>query len=156
MILQEIRKSRAAAVSATITHLLAWAAFLWLALWPHSYQGISAAAVSVDGGGATTTEVARYSASLTEVSGYGYWVLLPLSAPVLITGLVLLSLLIWKGKGGRAGNTLILGGLAVVLLIFSVLWLPSIGPFYLPAAIASIVTAIIFGFRPGLPRPNDA
>ena len=154
MILQELRKSRAAAVSATITHILAWAAFLWLALWPYSYQGISAAAVSVDGGGATTTEVARYSASLTEVNGY--WVLLPLSAPVLITGLALLSLLIWKGTGGRAGNTLILGGLAVVLLIFSVLGLLSLGLFYLPSALASIVTAIIFGFRPGLPRPNDA
>ena len=153
MILQEIKKSRAAAVSATITHLLAWAAFLWLALWPYSYQGISAAAVSVDGGGATTTEVVRYSASLTEVNGY--WVLLPLSAPVLVTALALLSLLTWKGKGGRVGNTLILGGLAVVLLIFSVLGLLSIGLFYLPAAIASLMTAIIFGFRPGLPRLND-
>ena len=99
------------------------------------------------------TEVARYSASLTEINGY--WVLLPLSAPVLVTGLALLSLLTWKGKGGRAGNTLILGGLAVVLLIFSVLGLLSIGLFYLPAAIASIMTAIIFGLRPGLPRPSD-
>ena len=106
MVLQQIKQSRAAVVSAAITHLLAWAAFLWLALWPFSYQGISAAAVSVDGGGATMTEVARYSASLTEVNGY--WVLLPLSAPVLATGLALLSLLTWKGKGGRAGNTLIL------------------------------------------------
>ena len=50
---------------------------------------------------------------------------------------------------------LVLGGLAVVLPIFSVLGLLSIGLFYLPAAIASIMTAIIFGFRPGLPRPND-
>ncbi len=153
MILQEIKKNRAATVSATITHLLAWAAFLWLALWPYSYQGISAAAVSVDGGGETTTEVVRYSASLTEVNGY--WVLLPLSAPVLVTALALLSLLTWKGKGGRVGNTLILGSLAVVLLIFSVLGLLSIGLFYLPAAIASIMTAIIFGFRHGLPRLNE-
>ena len=153
MVLQQLKRSRAAAVSATITHLLAWAAFLWLALWPFSYQGISAAAVSVDGGGATTTEVARYSASLTEVNGY--WVLLPLSAPVLVTGLALMSLLIWKGNGGRAANTLILGGLSVVLLIFSVLGLLSIGLFYLPVAIGSIMTTIIFGFRPGLPRPND-
>ena len=151
MIFQRIKKSRAAVVSATVTHLLAWTAFLWLALWAYSYRGTSATPVSVDGASAAATEVVQYSASLTEVNGY--WVLLPLFAPVLVTALSLLSLLAWKG--GRVGNTLILGGLAVVLLIFCVLGALSIGLFYLPAAIASIATAIVFGFRPGLPRLNE-
>ena len=151
MIFQRIKKNRAAVVSATVTHLLAWTAFLWLALWPYSYRGTSATPVSVDGASAAATEVVQYSASLTEVNGY--WVLLPLFAPVLVTALSLLSLLAWKG--GRVGNTLILGGLAVVLLIFCVLGALSIGLFYLPAAIASIATAIVFGFRPGLPRLNE-
>ena len=151
MIIHRIKHSRAAVVSATITHILAWAAFLWLALWPYAYQEISATAVSVDGSGVTTKEEVRQSASITEVNGY--WVLLPLFVPVLVTALALLSLLTWKG--GRVGNTLILGGLATVLIIFCVLGLLSLGLLYVPAAIGSIATVIVFGFRPGLPRLNE-
>ena len=92
----------------------------------------------------------RYSASVTEVNGY--WVIIPLLVPVLATAAALLSLT-WKG--GRGGNILILSGMAVILIVFCVLGLLSIGVFYLPAAIASIVTAAAFGFRPGLPKLND-
>ena len=151
MVLQQIRKSRAAAVSGTFTHSLAWAAFLWLALWPYSYLGISAAAVSVDGRGTTTTE-----GSILGLSNRGQWILgstLFVCARAFnrVSSAVNVNL---EGQG-RAGNTLILGGLAVVLLIFSVLGILPIDLFYLPAAIASRVTAIIFGFRHVLPRPND-
>ena len=151
MTFRQAGNRRTAGVSATVAHLLAWAAFLWIAFWPNSYQGVSETAVSVDGSGATTSEVVRYSASVTEVNGY--WVLIPLLIPVLATATALLSLLTWKGE--RGGNILILSGTAVILLVFCVLGLLSIGVFYLPAAIGSIVTAVVFGLKPGLPKLND-
>ena len=151
IIFRQAKSSRTAVVSATVAHILAWAAFLWIAFWPHSYQGVSAAAVSVDGSGITTSEVVRYTRSFTDVNGY--WILIPLFVPVLVTAMALLSLLTWKG--GRVGNTLILAGLALILLVFCVLGILSFGIFYLPAAIASIATAAVYGLRLGAPKLND-
>ena len=144
IIFRQAKSSRTAVVSATVARILAWAAFLWIAFSPHSYQGVSAA-VSVDGSGITTSEVVRYTRSFTDINGY--WILIPLFVPVLVTVMALLSLLTWKG--GRVGNTLILSGLAVILLVFCVLGLLSFGIFYLPAAIASIATATVYGLRLG-------
>ena len=97
--IHRIKHSRAAVVSATITHILAWAAFLWLALWPYAYQEISATAVSVDGSGVTTKEEVRHSASITEVNGY--WVLLPLFVPVLVTAFGSAVTVNLEGRVGR-------------------------------------------------------
>ena len=123
---------------------------VWLPFCPHSYQGVSVADVSVDGSSTTTSVMVRYTRSFADVNGY--WALIPLFVPVLVTAMALLSLLTWKG--GRAGKTLILSGLAVILLVFCVLDL-SIGVLYLPAAIGSIVTAAVFGLRIGSPKLND-
>ena len=205
---RQAKNSRTAVVSAKVAHILAWAAFLWIAFWPHSYQGValidvgvdgsstmtteawmpfclhsyqgvsvgdvnidgsstmtnemwmpfcphsyqgvSVADVSVDGSSTTTSVMVRYTRSFADVNGY--WALIPLFAPVLVTAMALLSLLIWKG--GRAGKTLTLSGLAVILLALCVLEL-SIGVLYLPAAIVSIVTAAVFGLRIGWPKLND-
>ena len=72
---RRVRNSRTVLVSAAIAHLLAWAAFLWIALYPHAYQGVSATPLNVSGAGATDTErereVERYSASYAEINGYG-------------------------------------------------------------------------------------
>ena len=144
LIFRRAKNSRAAVVPATIAHLLAWAAFLGIAFWPYSYQGVSATAVNVGRPSETASEVVRYSASVTEVNGY--WVLIPLFVPVLVTAMALLTLLTWKER--RAGNTLILWGLAVLLLICCALASPSFGVFYLPAAIASIATAAVFSLWP--------
>ena len=117
---------------------------------PHSYQGVSVADVSVDGSSTTTSVMVRYTRSFTDVNGY--WVLIPLFVPVLVTAMARLLLLTWKG--GRTGKTLILSGLAVILLVLCVLEL-SIGVLYLPAAIVSMVTAAVFGLRIGSPKLND-
>ena len=176
---RQAKDSRTAVVSAKVAHILAWAAFLWIAFWPHSYQGVAVIDVGVDGSGTMTTEawrpfclhsykgdsvadisgdesstttsvMVRYTRSFADVNGY--WALIPLFAPVLVTAMALLPLLIWKG--GLAGKTLTLSGLAVILLALCVLEL-SIGVLYFPAAIVSIVTAAVFGFRIGWPKLND-
>ena len=35
-----VKKSRVAFALATVAHVLGWAAFLWIVLWPNSYQGV--------------------------------------------------------------------------------------------------------------------
>ena len=37
----QVKPNRAAVVTAIVAHVLAWAAFLWIAFWPYSYQGVS-------------------------------------------------------------------------------------------------------------------
>ena len=128
---------RVVAVSAVTAHVLAWAAFLWLILWPW-YGSVSATPVGVDGTSVADTEIVREYNSLVEVNGYV--VLIPVFFPVLVTGLALLFLLTWKV--GQTGSKFVPWSLAVILLAFCGLSYLSIGVFYLPAALALIVTAL--------------
>ena len=128
----QVRKSRVAIASATAAHVLGWAAFLWIAFWPHVYQVVSGTPVNVDGTGATETMVVRSSASFTDVNGY--WTLIPLFVPLLVTGLALLFLLTRMER--RAANALVVWGLSAVLLVFCGFGYLSVGILYLPAAIA--------------------
>ena len=144
-------KGRLVIGSATVSHVLAWAAFLWIALWPHAYQGVSATPVMVDGNPATEIVEVRYSASFTEVNGY--LSLVTLFIPVLVTGLALIFLLTRTER--RAMNAPLLWILIAVLLLFCGLGYLSFGILYAPAAIASILAAAFFGLGRGLPRVND-
>ena len=148
----QVKLNRAAVVTAIVAHVLAWAAFLWIAFWPYSYQGVSvnsdhtayvAGLGYVDELGVPTgEEVVRLSASFMEVNGFG--AVIYMLIPVILTAL---ALLVWNGT--RVRNTLMLGGLATVLLAFCGLGYLSFGIGYLPAALALITAAIISGFRPG-------
>ena len=142
-----MKLSSPAAVASAVAHALAWVAWLWTAFWPHSYQGVTATPVQVDelGNviGTAEQEVVRHSASFVEVNGIGP--LLVLFLPVILTGLALMALLTWKGKS--AGRVLTIGGLALALLAFCVLGYLSFGVMYLPAALALILSACLFGFR---------
>ena len=134
-------------IAATLAHALAWAAWVWLAFWPHSYQSVSVTPVQVDESGnvigAVESEVVRHSASFAEVNGI--WPLLALFIPVVLTGLALMALLTWKGRS--AGRVLIIGGLALALLAFCALGYLSFGIMYLPSALALMASAFLFGFR---------
>ena len=151
----QVKPNRAAVVTAIVAQVLAWAAFLWIAFWPYSYQGVSVNSdhpAYVDGlgyvdelGVPTGAEVVRLSASFMEVNGFG--AVIYMLIPVVLTALALLSLLVWNGT--RVRNTLISGRLATVLLVFCGLGYLSFGIGYLPAALALITAAIISGFRPG-------
>ena len=37
----QVRKGRVTVASATVAHVLGWAAFLWLVLWPTLYEDAS-------------------------------------------------------------------------------------------------------------------
>ena len=142
-----MRNERPAIIAVTIAHVLAWVAFLWLAFWPYSYQGVSATPVQVDelGNpvGELESEVVRYSASVVEVNGVG--VLLPLFIPVAATGVALIVLLAWRDDGTL--RTILLWILTAALLGFCVLGYLSIGIMYVPAAIALVVATILQSLR---------
>ena len=84
-------KNRMALFWATTSHVLGWAAFLWIAFRPHAQRSVSTGPVGVDGNGAAESQVVVHYVTLTQVDGYV--VLIPLFIPVLVTGLALLFLL---------------------------------------------------------------
>ena len=137
------RASRVADVSAGVAHALAWAAFLWTMLNPCAYRGVSGTPAAVGELGQGQSEVVHYCAFFVEVNGL--WAIVPMFIPVILTGLALITLLTWRGP--RLGATLILGGLAIVLLAFCVMGFLSYGIMYAPSAVALMVAAIAYRLR---------
>ena len=121
-----------------LAHAAAWAAFLWLALWPASYRGTS---VEMDSAGTYTTT--SHTASLVAVNGP--MVLLPLFMPVALTGLALLA--VWRWNPRPWIRRAFLWVLALLSLAFCLLGILSIGVFFLPSAVALVVTAVVCTFR---------
>ena len=119
-------RNRIAKGLAGVSLLLANAALLFLAFWPYSYKGT---AVSTDGGVVDET-----SASLIEQNGMGVlvWLIIPVVL-CLVAFLVTLS----RIRGGKV----IMWAMAVLLLLFGLVSILSIGAFYLPAALALIIAA---------------
>lgn len=146
MKLRLFKADRVADISAAVSHALAWAAFLWTVLDPCAYRGVSSTPVTVDGLDRGQTEVVHHCAFYSEINGL--WAIVPMFVPVILTGLALITLLIWKGP--RLGAALILGGLAIVLLAFCVLGYLSYGIMYSPSALALIIAAIAYRLRPPL------
>ena len=108
--------------------LLALAAGSWLAFYPGFYQGVSVTASS-------SGEVVQRSEQASLLAENGMWALGLLAVPVALTGL---------GVFGAARSfRFLLWGVAVVLLVFSVISAMTIGLFYLPAAIALLVAAAL-------------
>lgn len=119
-------RNRIAMGLAGVSLLLTNAALLFLAFWPYSYKGT---AVSTDGGVVDET-----SASLIEQNGMGVlvWLIIPVVL-CLVAFLVTLS----RIRGGKV----IMWAMAVLLLLFGLVSILSIGAFYLPAALALIIAA---------------
>ncbi len=153
-----MKSCRAIGVSVSVAHVLAWAAFLWIAFWPYSYQGLSATPVQVDEQGnrigTEESEVVRYSSSFIEENGIR--ALLPLFVPVMLTGVALMALLTWRGRS--IGHKLLLGGIAIVLLVFCGLGYLSFGILYLPSALALLVAVVAFSILsgPGKEQPQQS
>lgn len=142
-----MKSGRPALMAASVAHALAWVPWLFFAFWPHTYQGVSATPVQVDelGNlvGTGESQVVRHSASFVEVNGIGS--LLAIFIPVVLTGLALVVLLTWQGRG--AGRVLVMGGLALAILAFCVLGYLSVGMAYVPAALAMIAATLLSNFR---------
>ena len=103
-----------------LAHGLAWAAFLWLVLWP----------------------LTDTSASFIEVNEV--WVVLYFLIPVVLTGLAFLT--VWYWNPTRWTGTVILWAMAALLLVFCVLGMLSYGILFVPAFLASATTAVVSMF----------
>ena len=71
-----------------LAHATAWAAFLWVVLWPSTYRGVEVKAVQA--GSQESPQVTYVSASFIETNGL-WAVPIPMWAPVALTGLALLA-----------------------------------------------------------------
>ena len=130
---------RSAIIAASVAHVLAWAAFLGIVLWPCAYQGVTATPVSPGEAAAAGRETVRLCASFIEVNGMG--VLVPLLVPVLLTAIVMLIVI--ARNEWSLWTTVTLWLMAVSLLGFCVLASLSFGVLYLPAALVAVVAAAV-------------
>ena len=124
--------------AAIVAHALAWAAFLWLALWPFSYRGVTATPVPSGSGNVAVTTYT--SASIIEANGW--WVLIPLFVPVVLSGLALVVVL-WFAGVNSLPKRFTLFGLTIACLVFCMLGYLSFGVLFLPAALAMLITAFL-------------
>ncbi len=123
--------------SAAVAHGLAWAAFLWLVFWTSAYSGVSTQPVPARSDAAP--QVTYTSDSI--IGANGLWVVLPLLIPVALTGLALLTVWRWNPSGWT--RPVSLGVLAVLMFGCCAVGYLSIGVFYVPAFLASAITAVV-------------
>ncbi len=130
-----MKRHNAAIVSAGIAHVLALVVVLWLVFGP-VYRGGS---VTPAAPGAPANEPTKTTATLIEVNG---WRVLPiLLVPAALTGLALLTVL--RTNSGHTRRRVLVWVPAVLLLGFCILGSFSIGIFYLPSALALVVSSIL-------------
>ena len=130
-----MKRHNAAVVSTGIAHVLAWVVVLGLVFGP-VYQGVSVSAVAP---GAPANVPTKTTATLIEVNG---WSVLPiLLVPAALTGWALLTIL--KTNAGQTRRRIIVWVASVLLLGFCILGSFSIGIFYLPSALALVLSSIL-------------
>ncbi len=130
-----MKRHNAAVVSTGIAHVLAWVVVLGLVFGP-VYQGVSVTAVAH---GAPANEPTKTTATFIEVNG---WRLLPiLLVPAALTGLALITIL--KTNASQTRRRVLVWVASVLLLGFCILGSFSIGIFYLPSALALVVSSIL-------------
>ena len=127
-----LRSMRAATISASAAHALAWVACIWFVFAP-TYEGVTATATRP---GEPASESIRHTATMIEMNGLGVvqWLLLP----VVFTGIALWGVHCTRQTGRRV----LLWTAAVLLLGFCAVSIYSIGAFYLPAALSLLIAAI--------------
>ena len=131
-----MKRANATVILAGLAHGLAWAAFLWLVLWPYSYRGEVAVAVAP---GEPRGEVTRVHASFIEVNGLQ--VLPVLLAPVGLSAVGLLAIIRW---GARRGGRALVWLSAALMLAFCALGVFSIGLLYAPGALGLLAAAVVW------------
>ena len=126
------RRARSALLAAGIANALAWAAFLFLLLWP-VYQGVENAPP-----GTVDDAVRPFKLTLIQVNGLR---VLPLIfMPVAVTGFGFW--VSWAANMQRRVRRMLLWGATVVLLAFCLAGIFSIGLLYVPAWLALLRAAL--------------
>ena len=124
-------RARISLTAALLAHIFAWAATLFFLFWP-IYSG-----VSVSPGESGTSSFS--SGTLIEVNGL--WAALLLVIPVALTAVTLIASL---PNAPRPRIMLTLRWAAfVLLLLFCAVSILSIGAFYLPSALATLIAIIV-------------
>ena len=136
-----MKRFDAAVILTGVAHALAWVVGFWLTFGP-VYPGESVTAIIPGEGGGEST---RTTATFIEVNGLS--VLPILLAPVALTGVALLAVLVTHS--GQVRRKALLWVSAVLLLGFSGLASFSMGLLYLPAALALVFSAILGSFSRG-------
>jgi hypothetical protein len=131
-----MRRFSSIAWVALVCHALAWAAFLWFIFSPYGYTGVK----SIPGRpGEPPGPSTIIHANVVNVMGVS--VIPILAIPIAITALVLALAIFSRSWRYTAGT---LWFLAATLLVFCILSIFSIGLFYLPAGLVTLVTAILW------------
>ena len=125
-------------VAAILAHSLAWAAVVYLLFVP-VYAGQITTAVAQGQPPVITNTTTSTSATLVEVNGLE--IIPMILVPVLLTGFALLGVVFTKP--GRAARKAILLTATVLTFGFCALAMFSVGIFYLPGAVALLVSAIL-------------
>ncbi|MCY4474469.1 MAG: hypothetical protein OXC83_03425 [Chloroflexi bacterium] len=129
-------------VMAWAAHLLAWAASIWLAFGP-IYQGVSYSGVEGSSEPSSSTlnpeDWTHYTETLIEANGLQ--VVLVLIIPILMTGIIVLT--VHRADIGTVWRIVLIWGLALALFGLCYITLLSIGTLYLPATLALFITAVI-------------
>ena len=120
-------------ILAGFAHAITWAVALFMVFGP-VYQGV---AITPATPGGVASESTRFTATLTAENGL--ILLLLLLAPMVLTGLALLAVLLTHAGQARRKSLLWLS--AFLLLGFCAVGIFSIGMFYLPAALALVFSA---------------
>ena len=122
-------RNRISLTAALLAHIFAWAATLFFLFWP-TYGGVS---VSESGMSSVSSK--------TLIEANGLWAALLLVIPVALTAVTLIASL---PNAPRPRLMLILRWATFVLLLaFCAVSILSIGIFYLPCAIAMLMTVIL-------------
>ena len=142
-----MKSNRTVIIVSGLSHAMAWAAFLGMAFSPSFYSGTIATAIGPDGSGG---DVVSYSASI--IAANGWWILMPLLVPVALTAIGILAAITWNHQ---LRNKVFLWVAAALLAMFCTLGMFSVGIFYLPAAVALLIAAILMSLIPrGFPLPS--
>ena len=134
-------------MTAWTAHVLAWVASAWLAFAPFS-KGVS---YSGTGGSSSTLnpeEWTHYTETLIEA--YGLRAVLYLIIPLLLTGIVVLT--VHRADIGKVWRKVLIWVIVIVLFGCCVLTVFSIGFFYLPAAFALLIAAVADSVAKVTPR----
>ena len=135
-----MKRWNAISKAAAVAVVLATAAFLWLALWPHFYHGVATSAADPGTPSQAAQPVTReFTRSLVQVNGVK--IIPALLLPVMLT-VVGLLITLWADTRQR-WNRVMLWVNAGVLTAFSFLALASIGLFYIPSAIGLLTAAML-------------
>ena len=132
-------------LSAWSAHGLAWAAGLFFAFGP-VYEGVE---VGPSRPGESAQEGTRVSATLIEANGL--YVIFLLLIPILLTAIALVALRLPSDRQTLRKAFLCSAG--VLLSGFCIVGIWSIGPFYLPCALALFVAVVVDLRRRGVDEP---